>query len=167
MSTYQIENQPSSEQTDYRVPASVATWGALTAAHRRLADELTTALRKHHQLSLNAHAVLTQLVHAPEHKLRMTEIAHRINFSLSGLTGLVGRLERDGLVERQSNFADRRVIYACLTDVGERYANEADTRHRDTLDALLNERLNPTELATLTELLRRLASTDAKANGRV
>jgi DNA-binding MarR family transcriptional regulator len=96
----------------------------------------------------------------------MTEIAHRINFSLSGLTGLVGRLERDGLVERQSNAADRRVIYARLTDLGRQYANDANLRHRDTLDTSLNERLTPSELATLTDLLRRVSSSDGKNDGR-
>ena len=167
MSTSQSANQELSGPADEQVPATVAVWRALDTAHARLANELTSALQRHHQLSINAHAVLAQLSRAPEKKLRMTEIAHRINFSLSGLTGLVGRLERDGLVERQSNFADRRVIYARLTELGQQYADEASVRHRQTLDTIVSERLSPSELATLTDLLHRLAPGDEPRNGRV
>lgn len=166
MSTFS-ENQDPAGPGDDQTPAAIAAWRALDTAHAKLAHELTAALQRHHQLSINAHAVLAQLARAPEKKLRMTEIAHRINFSLSGLTGLVGRLERDGLVERQSNTADRRVIYACLTELGQQYADDAGVRHRQTLETILSERLNPSELATLTELLRRVATTDETSNGRV
>jgi DNA-binding MarR family transcriptional regulator len=166
MSTVHIDTQRSAGPGDDQVAATVAAWRALDTAHAKLSNELTAALQRHHHLSINAHAVLAQLLRAPDEKLRMTEIAHRINFSLSGLTGLVGRLERDGLVERQSNVADRRVIYACLTDLGRQYANDANLRHRDTLDTSLNERLTPSELATLTDLLRRVSGSDGTADGR-
>jgi len=158
MSTSDNGNQSSAGRADYYVSTTVVTWRALDSAHGKLSDELSAALRTHHNLSLNAHAVLAQLVRAPDRKLRMTEIASRIDFSLSGLTGLVGRLEQDGLIERQSNAADRRVIYACLTEIGERYANEADTRHQATLDTILSERFEPDELALLAELLGRITA---------
>lgn len=151
-------NHSSASQAGYDVSTTVVTWRALDTAHGKLANELSAALRDHHNLSLNAHAVLSQLVRAPDQKLRMTEIANRIDFSLSGLTGLVGRLEQDGLVERQSNFADRRVIYARLTEIGERYANEADARHQATLDAILSERFSGDELTQLAELLGRITA---------
>ena len=154
------------EQEESQPSASVLTWRTLDTAHSRLASELSTTLQRQYNLSLNAHAVLAQLVKAPDRKLRMTEIANLIDFSLSGLTGLVGRLERDGLIERQSNFADRRVIYARLTDAGERYAHEANARYQQSLDALIGERLTPAEQETLTELLRRITPSDERMNGR-
>jgi DNA-binding MarR family transcriptional regulator len=166
MSTVQSDGQRPAVLEEERAPASVAAWRALNAAHAKISDELTTALQRNHHLSINAHAVLAQLVRAPEQKLRMTEIAHLINFSLSGLTGLVGRLERDGLVERQSNFADRRVIYACLTDLGRQYVSDANVRYRETLDRVVGERLTPGETATLTDLLRRLAAQNSRDNGK-
>ena len=166
MSTMQIGNQDGTALAEAETPATALTWRALTTAHGRLAHELTAVLQKQHGLSLNAQAVLAQLVRAPGHKLRMTEIAHLIDFSLSGLTGLVGRLERDGLIERQSNVADRRVIYACLTESGERSAIEAERQLRASLESTLGERLSPAELATLTDLLRRITPTEGRLNGK-
>lgn len=166
MSTSRIGHQSGTAPADAEMPATALTWRALDTAYGRLAHELSAVLQKQHGLSLNAQAVLAQLIRAPGHKLRMTEIAHLIDFSLSGLTGLVGRLERDGLIERQSNFADRRVIYACLTESGERSAIEAERQLQATLEATLGERLSPAELATLTDLLRRITPTEARMNGK-
>jgi DNA-binding MarR family transcriptional regulator len=144
------------------VPA--LAWYELDAAHSRVSHKLSTALRRQHSLSLNSHAVLAQLMRAPDHKLRMTEIANLIGFSLSGLTGLIGRLEQEGLVERQSNFADRRVIFAKLTDLGERYAREASKMHEETLNNVFSKQFAPDELDQLIQLLNKLSRGSAEAS---
>ena len=48
------------------------------------------------QLSLAAYDVLVQLAEAPEHRLRMTELADAVLLSRSGVTRLVDRLEKAG-----------------------------------------------------------------------
>ena len=42
--------------------------------------------------------MLVQLSEAPDRRLRMTELAERVLLSRSGLTRLVDRLARDGMV---------------------------------------------------------------------
>jgi DNA-binding MarR family transcriptional regulator len=46
------------------------------------------------------------------------ELAHRLQCDKTNITGLVDRLERRGMVRRQPDQADRRVIKVSLTDQG-------------------------------------------------
>ncbi len=64
------------------------------------------------------HDVLLALYEAPDHRLRMHELARAIVLSRSGLTRLVDRLEAEGLLFRERSGTDRRGAYAVLTDAG-------------------------------------------------
>jgi DNA-binding MarR family transcriptional regulator len=48
----------------------------------------------------------------------MAELAERLLFTRSGVTRLIDRLERDGLVERHECRHDGRGVYALLTEKG-------------------------------------------------
>ena len=48
----------------------------------------------------------------------MSEIAEYINAPLNTATGVVARLEKKGIVQRQRQDDDRRVVYISLTDYG-------------------------------------------------
>jgi DNA-binding MarR family transcriptional regulator len=70
------------------------------------------------RLSLAAYDVLVQLAELPDFRLRMTELADAILLSRSGVTRLVERLERAGLVSRERADGDGRGVVAVLTPVG-------------------------------------------------
>ena len=62
----------------------------------------------------------------------MGELAKRLNISLGAATGLVDRLIQHGLVQRDADPQDRRIVRVRLTDTG-RQAHEAamrETRQR-------------------------------------
>ncbi len=61
---------------------------------------------------------LLRLGRSPGERLRMTDLAAQTGLSTSGVTRVVDRLERDGLVTRVACTADRRASYAALTDAG-------------------------------------------------
>nr|BBH85344.1 MarR family transcriptional regulator [Thermosporothrix sp. COM3] len=96
----------------------LAAWRAFLKAHalaiRHIDDELTAARR----LPLSSYDVLIELYEAPERRLRMYELADRVVLSRSGLTRLVDRLEREGLLERDRCGTDRRGAYAVITQQG-------------------------------------------------
>ncbi len=73
-------------------------------------------------LSLAEHEVLVRLYDAPDHGLKMVDLAGYTLLSKSGITRLVDRLETRGLVRRDLLPADRRIVLACLTDDGARAA---------------------------------------------
>jgi DNA-binding MarR family transcriptional regulator len=52
----------------------------------------------------------------------------------TGLTRLIERLEREGLVQRRQDRADSRNVYAAITEHGLERLAEATTSHSDHLE---------------------------------
>jgi DNA-binding MarR family transcriptional regulator len=96
----------------------MSAWHALIRAHSRVVRRLEAELEAEHRLTLPAYEVLAHLSEAPAQRLRMSELAKHAILTPSGLTRLVDKLAREGLVERQRCGADARVVYAVLTPTG-------------------------------------------------
>ena len=64
------------------------------------------------------YTLLLTLYFSRENLLAQNEISKELNVSRTNITNLIDGLERDGLVERVPNPADRRVSYAQLTRRG-------------------------------------------------
>ncbi len=62
--------------------------------------------------------VLIEIVEAPNERVKMTGLARLTLRSKSGATRLVDRLEKAGLVSRETSPEDRRAVYVALTDSG-------------------------------------------------
>jgi DNA-binding MarR family transcriptional regulator len=71
-----------------------------------------------HDLSQVEFEVLIRLARSPDQRLRMTDLAAQTALSTSGVTRVVDRLERDGLIARHACETDRRISYAQLTKAG-------------------------------------------------
>src|SRR2546421_2953308 len=69
-------------------------------------------------LSEGRFQVLVRLKHQPTGRFTMGELAEMLDVSPRSVTGLVDNLERDGLVKRVDDPADRRSVYAELTEQG-------------------------------------------------
>src|SRR3712207_3124959 len=79
-------------------PHELAVWRMFLRAHSRLTHRLEADLITDHALPLASYDVLLTLLEAPNRRLRMTELADQVLLSRSGMTRLVDRLEREGLV---------------------------------------------------------------------
>jgi DNA-binding MarR family transcriptional regulator len=91
--------------------------------------ELDAELLAAHDLPLSSYDVLIYLRDAPGRRLRMAELADSVLLSRSGVTRLVDRLEREGLIVRDSCTSDGRGLYAVLTDAGEELLAKARPTH--------------------------------------
>jgi DNA-binding MarR family transcriptional regulator len=78
------------------------------------------------ELELSAPQVHTLLALGHEGPLTMGDLARRVAVTEKTTTGLVDRLERDGLVLRLRDGADRRVVRVKLTAHGARLARRLD-----------------------------------------
>jgi DNA-binding MarR family transcriptional regulator len=117
----------------------IERWRDLASLHARIDDALDRALGGRHGLTVSQFEVLERLLRSPERKRRIQELAEEAHLSQSALSRLVARLEAEGLVSRAICDHDRRGIWACLTEDGERrYAEAAPTR-RAVLDDFLGE----------------------------
>lgn len=131
-------------------------WRSFLRAHTYVTRRLEADLIAGHALPLAAYDVLVQLAEAPEYRLRMNDLADRVLLSRSGLTRLVDRLQREGLVERCVCPSDARGLYAVLTGTGYRRLAEATPTHlRGVRDYVLG-RLTAEERAQLGGLLGKL-----------
>jgi DNA-binding MarR family transcriptional regulator len=139
-------------------PEEWESWGALMMLHRSVLQELDADLRRHHGLAVIEFDVLITLFNAPDHRLRMSELAERVLLSPAGTTHLVTRLERDGLVRREADPADGRKWFTVLTDNGDRALQEARPTHNAVLRRTLISATSPADRRTLRRIWKRVST---------
>ena len=109
--------------------AELAAWRGLLRVHTALVKALDAELAAAHDLPLSSYEVLITLESAPNRKRRMAELADSVLLSRSGMTRLVDRLERDGLLERDTCTDDGRGCFAVLTEKGAAVLEQARPTH--------------------------------------
>jgi DNA-binding MarR family transcriptional regulator len=134
----------------------LGAWGGFLRTHHALVAELDEDLRREHGLPLTSYDVLVQLENAPDRRLRMSELADAVLLSRSGLTRLVERLERKGLLERRECPDDARGAFAVLTDAGVANLRDARKTHLAGVRERFLERFDEQELRELGQVWRRL-----------
>ena len=122
------------------------------ALHTRLEDELRAATG----LSMSDYHVMVALSEAPEHRIRMGELATRLVFSPSRLTYQISSMVKRGLVRKQSCAEDGRGQEAVLTDAGLAALVAAAPLHLATVRESFMDDLDDTEIAVITRVFDRL-----------
>lgn len=134
----------------------LAAWRSFLRTHAHLVRRLEQDLQAHRKIGLGSYDVLVQLAEAPSHRLRMSELAEAVLLSRSGLTRLVDRMQREGLVERQPDPGDARGLFTVLTRAGLKALREASVVHLAGIDTLFVQRLDAAELAEIARLMDKL-----------
>ena len=88
--------------------------------------------------------------------MRMSELADSVLLSRSGLTRLVDRLERDGLLERERCESDARGLFAEITPEGRELFDAARRTHLDGVRELFLGHFSRDELRALGALWQKL-----------
>jgi DNA-binding MarR family transcriptional regulator len=132
-------------------------WRGLKRAHASLAKRVDAELERAHGLPLSSYEVLHHLLEAPDGRMRMCDLAEQAQLSRSGLTRMVDRLEKDGLMERCSCEHDARGAYACVTELGRRRLRAARGTHLAVVREQFLSRFSEHELSALAELWERIA----------
>jgi len=109
--------------------AELGAWRGMLRIHTALIRALDAELDAAHGLPLTSYDVLIYLQNAPQKRLRMAELADSVLLSRSGVTRLVDRLEREGLLVRDACDDDGRGLYAVLTREGEEVLERARPTH--------------------------------------
>jgi DNA-binding MarR family transcriptional regulator len=135
----------------------VGAFVALLRAHAGITRQLSAQLTAEQGLTLSDFEVLLRLSRADDRRMRRVDLADQVLLSASGVTRLLDGLERHGLVARASCDSDRRVVYAVLTDAGLERLRTAAESHFGQVDAYFGTRFESDDLASLTNLLDRLA----------
>ncbi|MEA2193037.1 MAG: hypothetical protein QOI73_3158 [Solirubrobacteraceae bacterium] len=140
---------PSASQAHLLSAQELRAWRGMLRAHAALAKALDAQLEAAHGLQLSSYEVLMYLADAEDERMRMCDLASSILLSRSGLTRLVDRLAREGLIERVACHDDARGQFAKLTPAGREKLDAARVTHLDGVRALFLERFSPAELELL------------------
>jgi DNA-binding MarR family transcriptional regulator len=110
------------------------------------------------RLPLIEYTTLMYLSEAPHRLMRMSELAAVCNLSLSGMTRVVTRLEREELVQRVKCEEDARGWNAVLTDAGLARLEKAWPAHLASVRRHILDHVEGTDLGGLIHALRRFAT---------
>ena len=134
----------------------LGAWRGLLRVHSALVKALDAELLDGHDLPLTSYEVLINLQAAPDKRRRMAELADGVLLSRSGMTRLVDRLEKEGLLVRDPCVSDGRGTFAVLTDKGEALLSEARRTHLDGVRERFLKHFERDELVQLATLWNRV-----------
>ena len=99
-------------------PLEQRAWGGLLGLHGRMVRWIDTDLQAHSGITHVEFEALLRLSWAEGQRLRIQDLAAQSVLTRSGMSRVVERLERAGLLTRESANEDRRGAYAVLTEAG-------------------------------------------------
>lgn len=131
----------------------ITAMGLLVEVYTGLMDRLSPQLGEH-GLSAVDFTVVLRLSRSAGQRLRMSDLAAQTSLSTSGVTRVVDRLAKEGLVVREDCANDRRALYAVLTRDGADRIAGVLPGHLDLLQKWLIDPLDERQLAGLLDGLR-------------
>jgi DNA-binding MarR family transcriptional regulator len=135
-------------------PRELRTWMRLQAVSELLPGVLDAQLQRDAQLTHFEYLTLAMLSEAPEHMLRMTDLALKTNATLPRLSHVVKRLEGRGYVERRPCPEDRRATLAILTSAGWDKVVATAPGHVENVREHIIDRLTPEQVDQLDQIAR-------------
>ena len=141
------------------------TWRSLLRLMQTVELALDRQLERDSRMSHASYAILAILSGAPEHTLRMGDLATALGWSQSRLSHAVARLERADWVRRLPCPTDKRSNLARLTEAGRRTLADAAPGHVTTARRLVFDGLTGAQLRTLTELCDTIADRATEVAG--
>jgi DNA-binding MarR family transcriptional regulator len=138
-------------------PANDA-WEALLSAHAVLIKQFA-ASTLWAEVSMREYDVLYTLSKCAG-PVRLRELNRHVLLSQPALSRLVDRLVARGLMERQGDHADGRSVRLSLTQAGRALQREIGQLHARDVASVMTAELSPGELRQLTQLCRKLITSD-------
>src|SRR4051794_38914935 len=131
-------------------------WIAITQTHAAVTGRLQEALTAAELPPLAWFEVLATLDRASEKRLKMGELAEALVITRGGLTKLVDRLIKAGLLERAFCETDRRVSYATLLPAGTELLGEMRPLVRAELASAFSASLSVEQAEELRAMLEQV-----------
>ena len=131
----------------------ITALGLLMEVHAGLTARFAAQFDEH-GLSPVEFEVLMRLARSPERRLRMSDLAAQTSLSTSGVTRVVDRMERVGLLCRHACPSDRRSLYAVVTAAGVARLDETLPGHLALIERWFTAQLDPEALRSLLTSLR-------------
>lgn len=134
---------------DLLTPLELQAWRGMLRAHAALVRVLDADLRASHGLSLTSYEALMLLGTSPRKRMRISELSSATLLSVSGMSRMVDRLVREGLVVRESCEDDGRGAEVALTASGRGRLRAARAGHLAGVRREFLSRFGDDELAAM------------------
>lgn len=132
------------------------TWLNIWSFHVWLPTRLEAQLKRDAGISHYDYFALTRLWAADDHALRMSELAAASDMTLSHLSRVITRLERQGAVRRLPDPDDGRSTLAQLTEAGKELLKNAAPGHINEIRRLIFDNLDQDEQKQFGETMRKI-----------
>lgn len=124
-------------------------WLKLAGVMLKLPPTLDSQLQHDSDLTHFDYLCLAMLSESDDRTLRMSELATRVNASLSRLSHVISKLEKRGWVARTPSPDSRRVTLVSLTEEGWKVLVAAAPGHVETVRSLVFDGLSAEDVAAL------------------
>lgn len=133
-----------------------AAWGGFLSAYARMNRFIEDDLQAHSHLTHVEFEVLLRLSWSDTHRMRIQDLAAESILTRSGISRVVERLEKAGLVTREEAPEDRRGAYAVLTEAGAERFRIAAQKHSECVHTHFLSKFSEEELQTMATFWERL-----------
>lgn len=135
-------------------------WRLFLLLHSKIIDVVDRDIQAAGGLPLNQYDVLIELHEAPDKRLRLFELADRVVLSRSSITRLVDVLEKQSLLQRQTDPEDRRGSYAIITAAGEQALSESWPLYSQAIRQHFGQYVSNEEALTIYQSFSRIYSAE-------
>ena len=142
--------------TRWLTPDEDRAWRGWLAVTDRLHSRLASDLLADSGLSYADYQILVHLSEADDRRIRMSDLAAKVDWSKSRVSHQVARMEARGLVRREECSSDARGAFAALTDAGMEQIRAAAPGHVESVRRHFIDLLEQGDLEALTEVSRRV-----------
>jgi DNA-binding MarR family transcriptional regulator len=137
--------------------AGLEAWRAMLLAYNAAIRAVDAELAGSGAIPLSWYDVLLELNAAPE-GLRMQDLSDRVVLSRTRVSRLVDEMVGAGLVSKTRDDADRRVVWAAITERGRRDLRTAAPRYRRGIETHFSAHLTEEETAVIAAALRKVTA---------
>ena len=139
-----------------RLNQQTPLWQSFLAVHRQIVEQLADEMLAEHQLPLEWFDVLVHLADLPGMRARQKDLRDRMLLSESGVSRLLVRMEKAGVITRSTAGDDRRGMEIAVTEAGQAALLAAIDSHLQLVASLFTDRLTATDRAALSRVLPKL-----------
>ena len=137
------------QMTDIRAISALRLLQAADEFRAGLAGEFSSV----HGISVNEFLMLLHLQRSPKHRLARVELAKRMHVSASTVTRMAAPMEKIGLLSRDVDERDARIVFVVLTETGAERLAEALVTFAKRSGYLLDAQWDTEEVGQLAEML--------------
>ncbi len=109
-----------------------------------------------HGISVNEFMMMLHLERSAANRLSRVDLAKRMHVSASTITRMAAPMEKLGLVDREVDGRDARLVYVVATDAGRKKLTETLATFSKRAGYLFNDRWEDEEIVQFAAMLRRL-----------